>query len=500
MREQLPDYLANAVPDTVDLWPQVRRRVARRRWGRIAAQLVSAAAALAMVVGAGFVFSHAPRTPVNAQTILEKAREALPGSVQSLAGHSDMGTVVWDRWYQAPNWSRTEIYREGKLESVTVLDGTSMWEYLPQDRSLLIYPISMVSSKPYDVSHVLRTDQVAEVLQSVGTCYSPRVAEVERTGTRTVYVIALGEPRCEEQSEAGWRTLWIDGTSYQVLKMAGSKEQIEFNPTLPADRFQVEPPPETRVTDIRPGGDATTADLVSQLVKVGGPVGFPLFFVQNPPPGLAPVAPVWTPAGFEFTYVGAGKSVHIIQRMAVASDVARRPAGYERIAVGGRLAWFMQGLALPRGETMASSLQLVRDGTYIGLSSYDLSRDELVRVAESLRMVPQDRPRTTTNPEPLSLSVLRSKVGFPVLVPDVPPAGLTRGQPFGGDGFLITVTIPYSDGKEDALLVTSGPAGCCLDADSRKLGESVTIRGGITAHLLNIDPPILWWNENGAYV
>ncbi|HWI64546.1 MAG TPA: hypothetical protein VNT75_22165, partial [Symbiobacteriaceae bacterium] len=47
---------------------------------------------------------------------------------------------------------------------------------------------------------------------------------------------------------------------------------------------------------------------------------------------------------------------------------------------------------------------------------------------------------------------------------------------------------------------TSGPAGCCLDADSRKLGESVTIRGGITAHLLNIDPPILWWNENGAYV
>ena len=55
-----------------------------------------------------------------------------------------------------------------------------------------------------------------------------------------------------------------------------------------------------------------------------------------------------------------------------------------------------------------------------------------------------------------------------------------------------------------ALVVAEGPAGCCLDGDGRKAGESVTLANGIAAHYLPGTPesggPILWWQQEGSYI
>lgn len=52
--------------------------------------------------------------------------------------------------------------------------------------------------------------------------------------------------------------------------------------------------------------------------------------------------------------------------------------------------------------------------------------------------------------------------------------------------------------------VTVGQEGCCLDADPRKFGGGTPIRGGIPGTYIPNQPefggPILWWNEDGAYI
>lgn len=105
---------------------------------------------------------------------------------------------------------------------------------------------------------------------------------------------------------------------------------------------------------------------------------------------------------------------------------------------------------------------------------------------------------------PEDLHQLRQKVTFPILVPTNVPEGL-RGALWDKPELLPMTYIRYvsQDGKEE-LLIANGPSGSGLDADSRKTGESVKIRGIVTAHYLANQPefggPILWWNQWGAYV
>ncbi|WP_434509767.1 hypothetical protein [Desulfitobacterium sp. AusDCA] len=104
-----------------------------------------------------------------------------------------------------------------------------------------------------------------------------------------------------------------------------------------------------------------------------------------------------------------------------------------------------------------------------------------------------------------SLVEIRRKVSFSVFIPTVVPAELVPDPPVLDEkppGF-VRVNYRTKDGST-GLIVFNGPIGSGLDADTRKKGETVKLRGDIIGHFLNIEPrfggSILWWEESGSYV
>jgi len=100
------------------------------------------------------------------------------------------------------------------------------------------------------------------------------------------------------------------------------------------------------------------------------------------------------------------------------------------------------------------------------------------------------------------LAELRRELDFPVFIPTQLPEGLHPLTPT----YDRLVSISYVDDDLNRVLsVASGPAGCCLDADPRKMvGGGTPIRKGSEARFIPVEPEfggnILWWNEDGAYI
>lgn len=257
-------------------------------------------------------------------------------------------------------------------------------------------------------------------------------------------------------------------------------------------------------------GPAAPAEPLTDLARQ---LRFPLFVPRHLPPGLTQRRLRSAPEGVELAYVPAGEpgtaieprwhGVNIMQRKATPSDAAQVPDRAEPMRIGAAAGWCAPALRTQFSATGAL-LTLMRDGTWIALSSFTLSCDELVRIAASLEPVPGGHP-PLPNPVPRRLEEVRKRVSFPVFVPtDVPP-GLTPEPPIGGDESHPLVRIIYHAPDGSAQLdVLNGPAGCCLDADPRKTGEPVPVRGSLPGHFLDMAPafggPILWWQEDGAYI
>jgi hypothetical protein len=118
---------------------------------------------------------------------------------------------------------------------------------------------------------------------------------------------------------------------------------------------------------------------------------------------------------------------------------------------------------------------------------------------------PTTLPNTTVSvglaPTPIAMTLAdaRRSLPFPVFVPTALPSN-TNLVPYLPklDGQVLT--IDYA-GK---VLLINGPAGCCLDADPRKSGDTLTLANRITAHFLEVEPqyggPILWWQQEGTYI
>lgn len=124
--------------------------------------------------------------------------------------------------------------------------------------------------------------------------------------------------------------------------------------------------------------------------------------------------------------------------------------------------------------------------------------------SESARLPATIVPSTPITPT--ILSSLRQTVAHAIFIPTNLPAGLVPQALAPSNPNTPGVHIKYQtpDGTV-ALDVVNGPAGCCLDADPRKTGETLVLPNGISAHLLeHIEPQyggsILWWVQEGTYV
>jgi hypothetical protein len=402
-----------------------------------------------------------------------------------------------------------------------------MWRYDPASRTVTISAgaaeYSLVGALSPFGQEVEDLGALFEQAAQPGECLVPRVTGTETVAGREAYVLDLGEPKCYSSSAPdlnGRQTMWVDKETFLVLKrvyqgpdgapvLTREVTSLKLGAEVPAERFTFTPEAGMLVYDARPQPAPSVAQFKAAMQATAATVDFPLYVPKAIPAGLRPGAPMSTPAGIEVGFDRAGttsegSAVLMIQRKATTTDVARSRPNEERLLIAGDRAWFLPGGEISGGGRLANGLTLIRGGTMINLSSFTVDRATLIQMAASLSPVPGGHA-PLPNPVPFSVEELRSRVKFPILVPTWVPEGLKPAQPFGGEGFTPHVSIQYlsAQGAQE-LSVLNGPAGCCLDADPRKKGTAVTIRAGIPAHYLQIEPqvggPILWWNENGAYV
>jgi outer membrane lipoprotein-sorting protein len=106
-----------------------------------------------------------------------------------------------------------------------------------------------------------------------------------------------------------------------------------------------------------------------------------------------------------------------------------------------------------------------------------------------------------------SIEEIRQLVSFELFVPAYLSDNLIANEPTlerleNGE---VRVSIEYTHplGKR-VLHVINGPAGCCLDADPRKLQNPVNLATGFTAYFINLESryggPILWWQQGKTYI
>ncbi|HLN62752.1 MAG TPA: sigma-E factor regulatory protein RseB domain-containing protein [Symbiobacteriaceae bacterium] len=541
MREELSRELEAAVPADLDLWPKIQERLAQRQPAPAAVVKPSrkrwplgvAAAAAVLAVGIGLGSAMWAR-PVSAQAIMSKAQDAMASPVgerfKTLALHETVtyaeGTTEIDRWYDAPNRWRVEVRSGGKLQNVAVSDGTTMWRYDPQQKSVTISEAARDYSSLAGISPLgEEVAGLADLLEQASRCYSPQVAGSATVAGRAAYVIDLKQTSCFSASvpnQGGQQTLWVDKETYMVLKAVVRESsgtvletrevtRIAYDAPIPADAFTFAVPEGVTVWDTRPKpAPAGYQELVAQMQQFARDADYPLFLPRAVPTGLRAGAPMLTPAGLEIAYSATGTgaieagAVQMMQRRATSSDVGGHPPDEQPIQVGNYPGWFLQGHKEPDGTGLHNGLTVIRDGTRISFTSLDLGKEQLLAMALSLEPVPGSHA-PLPNPVPPTLAELRAKVGHAILIPTQVPAGLKAGPPVGGDspGDLVRITYVNAQGAVE-LDVLNGPAGCCLDGDGRKAGEPVTIRSGIEGHFIGNTPaaggPILWWQEGGAYV
>lgn len=546
--------IEQAIPDTVDLWPAVASRLAARRntgtdhrpafvgRGRRCTWTMTAVAALLLAVTGSLVWTVWPH-PVGAQEIVQQARAAQAAPVladvhtfaltQAMTRRTHRGEERTETrwWFQAPDRWRSETISTGSdhpVRSMIVNDGVDTWSYNPAQNSVRIHRSR--PDQPFGPAPAAGENASLEgLLLQESTCYNPRLQGTESVAGRSAYVVDLGPSQCPSSSAPevnGRRVIWVDKESFFLLKSvtysqagdgvvaAMETTAIQYNGAVDADLFTFIAPAGTAVYDFRPQPAPSADEFARALATLAAQADFPLFVPRDVPAGLVPRAPVALPSGIEMAYVPAGEAatdsapvlngITISQRRATPADVARVPKRGQQVILGPATGWYVPGVKNADGTAATSSVSLVRDGTWIVLSSFAAEKATLVRMAASLAAVPGGHP-ALPNPVPAGLAALREQVSYPIFIPTDLPSGLTPEPPAGGEGPHAVVRITYHDQQGAAALdVLNGPAGCCLDGDGRKNGEAVAIRNGISGHLLNIEPqfggPILWWQEEGAYV
>jgi len=449
------------------------------------------------------------------------------------------------RWYQAPDRWRTETMdtytprtpasdQASRTAWTLVSDGATLWRAQGND-----VQINRADARQDGVADLRYRNQYGQsatnldsLLAAARSCSTPTVQGDESVAGRAAYVIDLGPTTCPSADGAqdnGKRRLWVDRETFFTLKdvtyatrdnqVIATREvtSVQYNAPIDPARFTYTPPPGAAIHDFRPQAAPTAEQYRQQLDALAKQADYPLFVLQDVPAGLVPRQPQFDPPvpGLQLAYVSpteAGTNtpasqygVEIAERKASASDVTDIPNQSEPVQVGAIAVWYSPGVRNADGTGGSANLTFVRDGVRIGLGSFVLGKDDLLRIAVSLAPVPGGHAPLPT-PAPLTLAQIRQQMPFPIFVLSAVPAGLIPEPPVGGDQPQAMVRIDYhaADGTK-ALSILNGPVGCCLDGLSPKHdGEPLTLPNGIASHFLAGTPetggPILWWQQEGTYL
>lgn len=543
----------------------IRSPGALRRW-RLAAGLAVAALLIVVLAGVYFWATQPPPVSAQeiiqkAQT----AASALEASgirsfaitetmtsrpvnerINKMEGFSGAETIRSEtrRWYQAPGHWRIEsagaVFAPDGTElpgrswrQISVSDGSSIWDYDQVNNLVTINPYSpdIYGGKGGLSPFSEEAGDLNALLQQASTCSDPKVTGSATVAGRPTYVIDLGPSRCPSASAPemnGRQVIWVDKETFFVLKSVlysptddqpiavNEVTSIQVNIPLDPALFIFTPPPGAKVQDFRPKPAPQAEEYQEQLRQLAQQVDFPLFAPRYVPQGLVPLQPRLFEEALgnqvELSYVPAAeagesafaglKGVSIVQQKASYSGVVRWTEGAQAVQIGDQQGWLRRSIRDVSGGRSNAAALVVRDGTWISVSSFDVSPEELVKIAASLGPVPGGHP-PLPNPTPPTLAEIRQRVTFPVFVPTWVPEGLTPEPPVGGEQPGENVEIKYhtADGGV-GLDVVNGTPDCCpglLPLES----EEVILPNGITARLIRQPTTLyggmtLWWQQDGT--
>lgn len=500
--------------------------------------IVGAVVVLALV-SLALWFSRPPS--VNAEQLLERARNAA-NNLQTVGVNSFQMTqesymVLMDNpakpptrsstgvnktWYDSPTRWRIESHYETTgqpaSESLTVSDGAAQWDYNPSNNTVMVQP---VDPRNFPTPSVLSLDLLRE---DMSNCYEPHVVGTETVAGRPTYKVELGPALCRSASAPelnGPHTIWIDRETFFVLKSeiravnsdritsAVTTTEVQYNPTLSADLFAFTPSANAKVNDLRPKPAPNAAQFTEQLRVIAQQVAFPVFAPTASPNGLVPRAPQYNEidSQVELEYVPPDeastntqadqKGIVVVEKLADYELVRAWTDGAEPMDMGGNQGWLRRGdYDATTGLGSNSAAMVLRDGTLVSASSFEISAEDLVKVAKSLAPV-QGSHAPLPNPTAPTLDELRAQVNYPYLVPTYVPEGMTPTPPTSHQ-----LEYYRPDGSLGLLVSNTAQGEGAMEQDPRFEGKAITLTNGTSAHLLNFEPQIivLWWNQDGGYV
>ncbi len=424
-------------------------------------------------------------------------------------------------WYAGPTRWRIETKYESPnqppYQSLTVADGESQWEYDATNKTV---NVQVAQEKSFPSPSILSLEFLQ---QDMSNCYDPKVVGEETIAGRATYKVELGPAKCRSASAPqlnGPHTIWIDKETFFVLKSeirAENSDQIssqvqvtgiQYNIELPKDLFSFTPPADAKINDMRPQPAPTANEYQTQLQALAPRVGFPIFAPKTLPNNFVPLAPKWNEIEnqIELGYVPADRvnanesadqfGISIYERRADYELVRNWTDGAEQIDINGNQAWVRRGdFDSASGLGSNSAVMVLRDGTFISISSFRIAPEQLIDVGNALETV-QGSHAPLPNPTAPTLKELRAQADYPILIPTYLPKGLTPAPPTQNQ-------IEYfrADGTKALLVQFSKQGTGGMEQEERFKGETVTLANGRAVHQLLFEPQIiiLWWVQDGGY-
>lgn len=479
----------------------------------------AAASAEQVMNKAASVANNLAATGVNTFELTSTSEQVIIGDAQQpIAGMSNNKTRMA---YAGPTLWRVQGTTESlgeTLQTLNVSDGATLWTY---DAFNNIVTADVAESGTLPLPNVGSLDLLKE---DWSNCYTPQVVGEEAVAGRAVYKVDLGENKCRSASMFlfdGTRSLWLDKETFFVLRdefiskdgkqNLGTYEvtKIEYNIDLPKAEFQYTPPPGANLQDNRPKPAPSPEEFLSQLKELAKSADYRLFAPNALPNGLVPRVPEQDPTDntIALEYVPTNEAstntladshgVVIRQGRATYELVRMWSSGGEHIEVNGNQAWVRRGDFDPQLNTGAnSSLILVRDGTIISISSFEIRADQLIEIAKALEPV-EGGHAALPNPTPPTLAEIRANAGFPIFVPTYVPEGLTPEPPLNNQ-----IQYHRADGTIPLLVQNAKQGEGGLELDPRFGGEIVKLASGPVAHLIGFDQGVLmiWWHQEDGYI
>lgn len=446
------------------------------------------------------------------QIIVGDAQQPIAGTSNTITNMAYAGPTLW----RVQGTTTTTL--GDTIKTLNISDGATLWTYDAYNN------VALADVATGDQIPLPNVGSLDLLRQDWSNCYTPQVIGEETIANRHAYKIDLGANKCRSAALfmfEGTRTLWVDKETFFVLRdeFVGSDgkqnlgsynvTKVQYNIDLPPGLFEYAPPPGAAVTDNRPKPAPSADAYQSQLGELARNAAYPLFVPSSLPAGLIPRVPQvdtlensikleYVPADEASTNTMADSNGVIIrQQLADYNTIRNWTDGSEIIDLSGIQGWIRRG-DFQSGQNVGSNsaIMLVRDGTLISISSFAISPEQLIEIANALEPVPGGHA-PLPNPTAPTLDELRAQSGLPFFVPTYVPEGLTAEPPTSNQ-----VQYHRADGSIGLIVQNAKQGEGGMEADPRFNGKVLSLANGIEAHQLGFEPAIiiLWWHQGGGYI